>query len=104
MGLDKKISIPASASGALSRLAQGKRFRGKMIDPFRWAEVRKVERKLAGEYVATMDKALARLSAENFETVVALAETPDIVRGYEDIKLANVERYRAAVATLQAKI
>ncbi|MCO4832371.1 MAG: hypothetical protein KC481_01845, partial [Acidimicrobiaceae bacterium] len=65
---------------------------------------RKVERKLANEYIATIDRALAKLSAQNFDRVVELAETPDLVRGYEDIKLANVEHYRIRVAELLAEL
>jgi indolepyruvate ferredoxin oxidoreductase len=34
------------------------------------------------------------------ETALAVAELPDMVRGYEDIKLANVERFRARAAEL----
>ena len=104
LGLDKKISIPATAAPALGTLARGKRLRGSFLDPFRWAEVRKVERKLANEYIATIDRALAKLSAQNFDRVVELAETPDLVRGYEDIKLANVEHYRIRVAELLAEL
>jgi len=32
---------------------------------------------------------------------VALAALPDIVRGYEDIKVRNVERYREELARLR---
>jgi hypothetical protein len=31
---------------------------------------------------------------------VKLATLPDLIRGYEDIKLANVARFRAEVKTL----
>ncbi|WP_375546128.1 DUF6537 domain-containing protein, partial [Dietzia cinnamea] len=37
-------------------------------------------------------------------TAVALAELPDIVRGYEEVKLANVERYREEMARLRAAL
>ena len=36
----------------------------------------------------------AHLSPDTLDTVVAVAELPDLVRGYESIKLANVARYR----------
>lgn len=100
LGMNKKISIPAGASGALGALARGKRLRGTLADPFRWAAVRKVERALAAEYVATISTALTRLTKDNFETVLELAKTPEIVRGYEDIKLANVDSYRRRVTDL----
>jgi len=104
MGMDSKISIPARAQGAIGALAKGKKLRGTLLDPFRWAEVRKVERKLPGEYLAAVDKGLAALNRDNFDTVVELAETPDIVRGYEDIKLANVERFRTRISELLAQL
>lgn len=104
IGLDKKISIPATAAGVLGTLAKGKRLRGTPFDPFRWAEVRKVERSLAKDYVAMIDGALHKLSAINFDTVVELAKTPDLVRGYENIKLANVDLYRTRVTELIAQL
>jgi indolepyruvate ferredoxin oxidoreductase len=104
IGMDGKISIPVTTAPAFGLLAKGKRLRGTFLDPFRWAEVRKVERKLPGDYLAALDQGLAKLSARNFDTVVALAETPDLVRGYEDIKLANVDRFRARVADLLSRL
>jgi indolepyruvate ferredoxin oxidoreductase len=38
------------------------------------------------------------LSAQTLSALVALAELPDMVRGYEDVKLANVAQFRAALA------
>ena len=79
-------------------LARGKRLRGTMADPFGRAEVRRVERKLPQEYVTAIDAVLARLTATNLAAAVELALLPDLVRGYEDIKLANVKRYRSALS------
>ena len=39
-----------------------------------------------------------RLTAANHAQIVAIAELPDMVRGYEEIKLANVAAYRAELA------
>jgi indolepyruvate ferredoxin oxidoreductase len=47
-----------------------------------------------------MLQALDELSAENYEQVVKLAELPDIIRGYEQIKLANIDRFWAEVRQL----
>jgi indolepyruvate ferredoxin oxidoreductase len=57
------------------------------LDPFGRAEVRRVERALPGEYLARVESAPA-------DVAVAVAELADVVRGYEDIKLANVARFR----------
>ena len=48
--------------------------------------------------------ACARLTPENHGDAVALASLPDMVRGYEHIKLANVERYRDELGKLLAKL
>ena len=104
LGYDKKISIGTWATPAIRQLAKRKNLRGTALDPFGRAEVRKVERELPGEYLAAVRSGLAALTESNIDDVVALAELPDIVRGYEDIKLANVERFRTeleqAVASL----
>jgi indolepyruvate ferredoxin oxidoreductase len=47
-----------------------------------------------------MDKALVGLSPESYERAVKLASLPDVIRGYEDIKLENVQRFRDEVRAL----
>ena len=51
-----------------------------------------------------MRDALARLTPELHGVVAELAELPDVIRGYEDIKLRNVERFRARAAELREQI
>jgi indolepyruvate ferredoxin oxidoreductase len=36
--------------------------------------------------------------------VAQIADLPDVVRGYEDIKLANVTRFREEAARLEAQL
>ena len=104
LGMERKITIGTWATPGIRTLARGKRVRGTVADPFRWAKVRRVERQLPGEYRKALDRALGRLTADNLSVVVELASLPDLVRGYEDIKLANVERYREALAEVQARL
>lgn len=40
----------------------------------------------------------------NYGLVVKIAQLPDIVRGYEDIKLASVASYRAELEKLLASL
>jgi indolepyruvate ferredoxin oxidoreductase len=98
LGMDDKISLGAWAEPAIRVLARGKRLRGTPADPFRWTEVRRVERQLAGEYTDAIDVVLGRLRGDNLEAAVALAELPDLVRGYESIKLRRVSEYRQQLA------
>ena len=60
--------------------------------------MRRVERALPGEYREAVSAALDSLDADRYDDIVALCELPDIVRGYEHIKLDNVERYRELLA------
>ena len=74
--------------------------RGNAFDPFGRAKVRRVEHELIGEYRALVDKALAGLSPESHARAVKLANLPDLIRGYEDIKLRNVQKFREEVRVL----
>ncbi len=98
LGMDTKITIGSWATPGVKALARAKKIRGSALDPFGRAEVRRVERELPVEYIDAIDQVLGVLSAENHAEAVAIAELPDLVRGYEDIKLANVDIYRAQLA------
>ena len=94
LGLTRKLKFGTWFDGAFRALARMKGVRGTALDPFGRAAVRRVERALPGEYRALVDGALKGLSRETYERAVSLARLPDLVRGYEDIKLRNVARFR----------
>ena len=56
--------------------------------------MRRVERALIGEYEEIVGEALAKLTPETHATVLDLFELPDVIRGYEEIKLRNVMLFR----------
>ncbi len=60
------------------------------MDPFAPTEVRKVERTLIVDHRAVIGRALDALTPANAGTVRELAESGDMVRGYEVVKLRNV--------------
>ncbi len=99
LGLDDKISVGEWAAPGLAVLAKGKRLRGTKFDPFGRAEVRRIERELIPEFEAVLDRLVADLSAnpsaESLERAIEIAALPDMVRGYEDLKLRRVDEYRA---------
>lgn len=99
LGVDRKITIGAWATPGVRALARGKRLRGTALDPFGRAEVRRVERELPGEYLAAVDIVIDGVTKETHAEAVAIAELPDLVRGYEDIKLGNVEVFRTELST-----
>ena len=105
MGLDHKLRIPAWLMRPGFRVLRGlKGVRGRVFDPFRYAEVRRVERALIGEYEALVDHALVHLDPSTHATVAEIAGLPDMIRGYEHIKLANVERFRAEAERLTREL
>ncbi len=91
LGMRRKISLGPWFRPAFRLLHALRRLRGTRFDPFGRAEVRKVERELIEDYRGVV---LRALRAGDAATARTLAELPDLVRGYEDVKLANVARYR----------
>jgi indolepyruvate ferredoxin oxidoreductase len=100
MGMKKKIKLGSWFDGAFRLLVKMRSLRGTAFDPFGRAEVRRVERELVDEYRALVDKALVGLSPENHARAVKLANLPDVIRGYEDVKLRNVKKFREDVRAL----
>ena len=100
LGRKKKIGLGPRSHLALRALAKGKRLRGTLFDPFGYAHVRKVERRLLAEYVDIVTRLAADLDPANYDRAVEVAALTDMVRGYEDIKLANVDLYHARLREL----
>jgi indolepyruvate ferredoxin oxidoreductase len=104
LGLSRKLAFGGWFVPFLRALRRGRVVRGTRLDPFGYAHVRRTERALPGEYVALLDAALPRLGPETLDLAVEVAELPEFVRGYEQIKLDGVERFRARGAELRAQL
>jgi indolepyruvate ferredoxin oxidoreductase len=78
-----------------------RRLRGTPFDPFGRAAVRRLERELIGEYRTIVEEEVADLAPSTHGRAIRLAEAPDIVRGYEQIKVANVARFRDLVDNIR---
>ncbi|SDC91567.1 indolepyruvate ferredoxin oxidoreductase family protein [Actinokineospora iranica] len=102
LGWRRKITLKRSARVVFGVLRGLRLLRGTPFDPFGRARVRKVERALVAEYV----ELVARLvrSLDRYELAVEIAELPDLVRGYEEVKLASVEVYRGRLAEALARL
>ncbi|WP_167472374.1 indolepyruvate ferredoxin oxidoreductase family protein [Nocardia arthritidis] len=94
MGRKKKIGFGPRTHLVLKVLAKGKRLRGTKLDPFGYAHVRRVERELLAHYTDMVTTLANHLDPENYDRAVEAAALADMVRGYEGVKLANVEEYR----------
>jgi indolepyruvate ferredoxin oxidoreductase len=104
LGVKHKVRVGYGFRHAFRLLRAMKRLRGTPADVFGYAHVRRVERSLVAEYEQAISRALAALTAANLPTAVELAELPDIVRGYESVKLASIEDYRKRLAETQARL
>ncbi|WP_419946471.1 indolepyruvate ferredoxin oxidoreductase family protein [Candidatus Poriferisodalis sp.] len=105
MGVDRKIGLGRSGDAAFALLARMKGLRGGALDLFGRTAHRKMERELIDEYRGMIERALDTLSGGDetaYARAVEIAQLPDIIRGYEDIKEANVERFRVRAAELGA--
>lgn len=93
LGLKKKLKMGAWFSGPLRALAALKGLRGTRFDPFGYAAVRREERALIGWY-----EQLVRDCLDLAAPVQEILELPEQIRGYEEIKLANVRKVKALAA------
>ncbi|TQM45301.1 indolepyruvate ferredoxin oxidoreductase family protein [Pseudonocardia cypriaca] len=104
LGMTRKIRLRRTAGPVFRALRAARRLRGSLIDPFGHAEVRRVERALVPEYQALVREALDHLSPDTADAVAELAALPDVIRGYEEIKLRNVFAFRERAAAALADL
>ncbi|MFI7121226.1 indolepyruvate ferredoxin oxidoreductase family protein [Amycolatopsis sp. NPDC049868] len=103
LGMKRKIALGPKFRPVFVALRAARKLRGTRWDPFGKAHVRKVERELVGQYRETILAAFGTEEADRGR-LLALAELPDLIRGYEDVKLANVEAYHREQSALLADL
>lgn len=103
MGMKNKLELGPWFRPVYRGLLAMRRVRGTRLDPFGVAGVRRTERALITEYRAVIEELLTALTAATHPLALEIAELPDLVRGYESVKLANVDRYRAELAALMTR-
>ncbi|MFJ9713230.1 indolepyruvate ferredoxin oxidoreductase family protein [Streptomyces sp. NPDC101234] len=104
MGMKNKLSLGSWFTVFYVVLRWGKRVRGTKLDLFGYAEVRRVERTLITEYTEVIEELITTLSPANHTLAMEIAQLPDLVRGYEHIKLGNVEAYRQRLVELRGRM
>lgn len=100
MGYRRKIALGPAWRPVLRLLARGKALRGTPLDPFGRTAMRRQERELRDRYRAMVLRLAGDLSAGSYDTAVAAAGAAVLIRGYEDVKLAGVIRYRERLTEL----
>ncbi len=104
MGMRRKLRLGRTAVPLFRVLRGARRLRGTAIDPFGRTAIRRLERELIEEYQARAARSLDHLTPGTAATVLQILTLPDMVRGYEEIKLANVRRMRDRAAELEAQL
>ena len=102
MGMKRKIGLGPFQRPALGLLKAMRRLRGTPLDLFGRTSLRRLERELIAEYRDLIEAELDGLTPDTYERAVKLAGLPDVVRGYEDVKLAGVERFREQVRAIRS--
>jgi indolepyruvate ferredoxin oxidoreductase len=104
LGMKRKMRLRRTATPHFVALRAARRLRGTPLDLFGYARVRRVERQLIAEYQLLMRSALSHLTPTTADAVAGIAALPDIIRGYEDIKLARVTEFRDQAARALAQL
>jgi indolepyruvate ferredoxin oxidoreductase len=81
-----------------------RRLRGSRLDMFGYTPERKMERQLIADYRRSIEDALVRLSADNYEHLLELASLPEKIRGFGYIKESSVAAARARWQALEEAI
>jgi indolepyruvate ferredoxin oxidoreductase len=103
LGLQRKLSLGTWFDGVFRLLVALRRLRGSALDPFGYGKVRRVERALVDEYRGMVERVLRDLTPDRHERAVRVACLPDLVRGYEDVKLRSVRRFHEEARALGAE-
>lgn len=102
LGVKSKIRFPEWTLPLFRLLAAGKVVRGSIIDPFGHTKMRRAERRLRDEYERAIRDICNRPAAFGLSRALRIASLPDMVRGYEEIKMARIESYDRELAVLLA--
>jgi indolepyruvate ferredoxin oxidoreductase len=98
MGLQRKLKLGPWFRQPLRFLRRLKTLRGHRWDLFGYAKVRRAERQLIPWYRQTITQVLAYLDDSNHALAVVIANAPDAIRGYEEIKLRRLAETQELVA------
>jgi indolepyruvate ferredoxin oxidoreductase len=107
-GRRRKIALPGWLALPLFRvLRHGRHLRGTVLDPFGRQQERRMERVLIEQYVGDLRAVLAALRPDTLDVAVAIAQLPDIIRGFGPVKDANrakaEQERRALLSRLTAR-
>ncbi|WP_435202369.1 indolepyruvate ferredoxin oxidoreductase family protein [Janibacter sp. GS2] len=85
-----KIQLGSWFDTGFRALRAGRRLRETPFDPFAWQPSRVEERRVRDWYLDLVEEVIAAVSPLNHAVAVQLAELPDGIRGYEQVKHTGV--------------
>jgi indolepyruvate ferredoxin oxidoreductase len=104
-GNPRKRALPGwLVEPGLRVLTKLKGLRGGVFDIFGYNPERRMERRLIEEYLEMIEQVLPRLTPGTQATITAIAELPELIKGYGSIKEGNVAIYEAEKAKLVASL
>ncbi len=98
LGMKQKLALGRWFRPAFVALRAMRHVRGTPLDLFGYTKIRRTERSLIREYRDLVEATLSALTFQNYDGAVEVASLPDLVRGYENVKLLGVERFRTEAA------
>jgi indolepyruvate ferredoxin oxidoreductase len=104
-GRRRKVALPGWLALPLFRvLRHGRHLRGTALDLFGCQQERRMEQALIEQYFGDLRTVLAALRTDTLDVAVAIAQLPDLIRGFGPVKDANrvkaEEERRALLARL----
>jgi indolepyruvate ferredoxin oxidoreductase len=103
LGMNRKLSVGSWFDTPFRILHRMRFLRGTRFDPFGQTQLRQLERGLPDEYRTLVRTALPSIGTEP-DKVTAICELADIVRGYENVKLRNIEDFRKQAERFSAEL
>ncbi|MCG8592264.1 MAG: indolepyruvate ferredoxin oxidoreductase family protein [Proteobacteria bacterium] len=100
-GRARKLRVGRWFFPVLRLMAALKFLRGTPLDLFGRTPHRRLERRLAADYRETVDALVKDLTPENHELAVEIASIPELIRGFDTVKEAQLEAARAKEAELR---
>ena len=89
---------------AFKLMASMRSLRGSLLDPFKNSAEAKAARALVAQYEGDVAKVLDLMTSSNLETATALAEIPNMIRGYGHVREEHLQRAEQARARCLAEL
>jgi indolepyruvate ferredoxin oxidoreductase len=98
LGLERKLALGRTVEPLLAALVRARRLRATPLDPVGWTRVRRTERALVRWYEGVLEELAQRLRPDRAAAALAIARAPEMLRGFEEVKLAAVSTLQRSIA------